>query len=318
MMQDSRSKILTEDGDLLTRIQERYGSLRKSERIVADHLRAHPGQRLDSSITEFSRRLGVSEATISRVSRALGYEGFQDMKLSLAEEMYGHSAFANIPTELDENDTLITTGRKLANTLAASLQETHKLLDGERIQKVVDAIEKAEKLVFVGVGGAAAICDEAVHLFLKAGIDASSYGDGYTQTIAAATMSPSRIMIGVSHTGRTQTVANALELARRKGSFTVAITSDPEAEVARAAEVVLVTSHHDRPPVALHGDFLEGRICQLFLIDLLYLGLLFRSREGARKQLKATTRALERYYQRPPRQPTADAPRTGARNAEKL
>ena len=287
------------EGNLLTRIQERYGLLRKSERVVADYLRAHPEERLDASITELSRKLGVSEATISRVTRALGYSGFQDMKLSLAEDRQGKDALANIPVELSEDDTLITTGRKLADTLALSVQETHKLLDATRIEKVIDAIARAQKLVFVGVGGAAAICDEAVHLFLKAGIDAASYGDGYTQTIAAATMSPERIMIGISHTGRTRTVSNALQLARQRGSFTVAITSDPDSEVAKAADVTLVTWHRDAQPVALHGDFLEGRICQLYLLDLLYLGLIFRSREGARAQLRSTTRALERYYQRP-------------------
>ena len=41
-------------------------------------LRNNAGKRLDSSITELGRNLGVSEATISRVSRALGYDGYPD------------------------------------------------------------------------------------------------------------------------------------------------------------------------------------------------------------------------------------------------
>ena len=73
------------NGDLLHRIQERYGNLRKSERIVADFLRDHADARLNASITELGQLLSVSEATISRVSRALGYEGYPDLKLSLAE-----------------------------------------------------------------------------------------------------------------------------------------------------------------------------------------------------------------------------------------
>ena len=45
-----------------------------------------------------------------------------------------------------------------------------------------------KKILFVGVGGAASICDEAAHLFIKAGIDAVAYRDGYTQTIGAANL----------------------------------------------------------------------------------------------------------------------------------
>jgi len=297
-MDDSANRREANDDGLLARIQERYGDLRRSERIVADHFRQHAGERLDSSITELARTLGVSEATISRVTRALGYEGFADLKLSVAAGASRRVSFANIPSELDPEDTLVTTSRKLASALTYSLEETYKLLDADRIERAVDAIERSEKIVFVGVGGAAAICDEAAHLFLKAGIDADSYRDGYTQTIAASAMSAGRTMIGVSHTGRTQTVANALELARRHGSSTIAITSDPESEVGRAAEIVLTTWHHESPQIPLYGDFLEGRICQLYLIDLLYLGVLFRLGAEAKEQLEDTTRALERYYKR--------------------
>lgn len=283
--------------DLLARIQTHYGGLRRSERIVADYLRVHAGERLDASITQFARTLGVSEATISRVSRALGYDGYPKLKLSLAEGASRVNRFANLPSDLDEADAVITLSEKLSMTLASSLRETHKLLDADRIEKAVDAIAGASKTVFVGVGGAASICDEAVHMFLKAGIDASSYRDGYTQIVAAATMSPARTLVGISHTGRTRTVATALAQARELGSKTIAITSDPQSEVAQAAEIVLVTWHHTAPQVPLYGDFLEGRICQLFLIDLIYLGLLFRSGQPAKKALSDTGRALERYYQ---------------------
>lgn len=286
------------DSELLERIQERYGNLRKSERLVANYLRDHSGKRLELSITEFAEALGVSEATISRFTRALGYRGYSDMKLAVAAESSSEGRFANIPLEISESDSLIETSRKLANSLAASLVETQKLLDLSRIQKSIDAISSSRKVVLIGVGGAAAVCDEAAHLFVKAGIDAVSYRDGYTQTIIASTISESSAMIGVSHTGSTSTVANSLRLARDMGAPTIAITSDPDSVVGKAAEITLLTWHHTSPQIPLYGDFLEGRLCQLYLIDLLYLGLLFKSGEKARKTLELTTDALERYYRR--------------------
>jgi RpiR family carbohydrate utilization transcriptional regulator len=58
----------------------------------------------------------------------------------------------------------------------------------------------------------------------------------------------------------------------------------------------LTTWNSSTPSIPLHGDFLEGRISQLFLIDLLYLGLLFRLGAKTSKQLKATGLALEKHY----------------------
>ena len=292
-------------GSLLDRIDAGYGSLRKSERIVADHLRQLAGARMDLSITDLGRAMGVSEATISRVSRALGYAGFQDLKLSMAEGAGSRSSFANIPIEIDESDSLIQTSSNLAMLLSVCLQGTQRMLDGDQIESVVAALLAAQKIVFVGVGGAAAICQEAAHLFSKAGLDAIAYSDGYSQIIAAANLDSACVMVGVSHTGTTDTVANALTVARDNNCVTIAITSDPASAVGQAASIVLATWNSTTPSVPLYGDFIEGRISQLFLIDLLYLGVLFKAGPKTSRQLTATTSALKRYYcrlddQKPP------------------
>ena len=283
-------------GSLLNRIEACYGSLRKSERIVADHLRQLSGARMNLSITELGRTLGVSEATISRVSRALGYAGFQDMKLSMAEGAGSHSSFANIPVEIDESDTLIQTSSNLATLLSVCLHGTQRMLDSDQLETVVAALLAAQKIVFVGVGGAAAICQEAAHLFSKAGLDAIAYNDGYSQIIAAANLDSTSAMVGVSHTGTTETVANALTVARENKCVTIAITSDPASAVGQAAEITLVTSNSSTPSVPLYGDFIEGRISQLFLIDLLYLGVLFKAGPKTSRHLSATASALEQYF----------------------
>jgi RpiR family transcriptional regulator, carbohydrate utilization regulator len=283
-------------GDLVQRIQERYSALRKSERIVADYLRENAGTRLNYSITEFASVLGLSEATISRVSRALGYSGYPDLKLSLAEGAANRSGIANIPEEIAQSDTLIGTSGKLANLLTHSIQGTQRMLDAERIEHCLKAIQTARRVVLVGVGGAAAICDEASHLFMKAGIDATSYNDAYTQIIAAANLGSDCLMIGISHTGMTDGVARALTLAGENGARTIAITSDPSSPVAAAAQTVLTTWNSSTPSVHLHGDFLEGRISQLFLIDLLYVGLLFETETDRAHHLRVTADALQQYF----------------------
>lgn len=287
----------SQDGDdLVQRIQERYDSLRKSERIVADYLREHAGSRLNYSITEFAQVLGLSEATISRVSRALGYSGYPDLKLSLAAGAASHSNFENIPAEIGKSDTLIATSGKLASLLAQSIQRTQRMLDAVRLEKCLRAISDARKVVLIGVGGAAAICDEATHVLIKAGIEAESYRDSYTQIIAAANLTPDCVMIGISHTGTTHGVANALRLAGENGATTIAITSDAGSAVAKAASIALTTWNSTTPSVPLYGDFLEGRISQLFLIDLLYIGLLFEEGTDRARHLRTTANALERFF----------------------
>jgi RpiR family carbohydrate utilization transcriptional regulator len=134
-------------------------------------------------------------------------------------------------------------------------------------------------------------------MFLKAGFDASSYRDGYTQTIIAAKLGAEDVMVGISHTGTTKTVADAMLLARDNGATTLAITSDAQSDVAKAGLVCLTTRGASQQVIPLHGDFLEGRLSQLFLIDLLYVGVLFRAKERTSNNLRLTGEALEKHYQ---------------------
>jgi len=289
---------LDKNSDLLDRIQAQYADLRKSEKVVADYLRRHSTDKLQQSITEFAKTLGVSDATVSRFSRALGYSGYPDLKLALAEASgsVDRNSVVNIPSELDRNDPLITLSAKLSVLLSNSILGTQKLLDEQLLEQCVGELRSCDQVVLIGVGGAAAICMEAAHLFTKAGVDAKSYDDGYNQIVAAANISKNSLMIGISHTGTTADVGNALTLARKNGASTIAITSEPHYLVGKSAARTLLTWNSNTPSVPLYGDFLEGRMSQLFLINMLYVGLIFGSDDSHTQKLKATAEALEAYY----------------------
>ncbi len=286
------------DKGIALRLQEKYGQLRKSERLVADYLRGHHSQRLEMSITEFANMLEVSEATISRFTRALGYKGFADMKLALASESISTGKYVNLPAEMTENDSLGDMSFKLFGALSSAMAETQKHIVDSDIQRVVSDVLKSEEIIFLGVGGAVAVCEEAVHLFLKAGVKATSHRDGYTQQVVAATASNQATFVGISHTGTTEDVADALSVARRRGAKTVAITSNLNSLVSKAAEISLWTWTPDTPQMPLYGDFLEGRICQIYIIYLIYLGVLFQSDGAAPKSLEETAKILKQYFLR--------------------
>lgn len=283
---------------IVARIQERYPDLRKSEKRVADYLSLHSEDRLEMSITELANTLGVSEATVSRFTRALGYRGYSEMKLALASESSAARQFVNIPTTMHESDSLMEISRKLYGALSASIGESQKYLDFDVVQNAVTHVLEAEHVLFLGVGGAASVCEEAAHLLLKSGIQAVCHRDGYTQVVATTTVGENFTVFGISHTGTTDTVARSLELARARGARTIAITSDAESPVAKAAEYALITWHHGPPQVPLHGDFLEGRICQMYIIYLIYLGVLFQSEGAAKECLRETAENLKQHYMR--------------------
>lgn len=65
---------------LSLRIQQAQDQLPKAEKQLADLILEAPGQMASYSATEISRMAGVSNATVSRLVRRLGYENYEQMR----------------------------------------------------------------------------------------------------------------------------------------------------------------------------------------------------------------------------------------------
>ena len=288
-------KILPRKTDFFRRVQENYPYLRKSEKKIADYLRKNSRHRLDASITELARLLDVSEATVSRFCRTLRYRGFQDLKLSLARDLSTAERFQNIPMDIEESDPPEVVSQKLSDTLSNAIVETQRMLDMKAVNASVSEIARAKRVEIYGVGGAHAVALEAQHLFLKAGIKCAAHSDGYMQTVTASMLGEDCVAIGLSHTGLSTHVVDALKIASENGATTICITSNTESPLARAAKICLFTPPRNRD-IPLYGDFMEARVSQLFIINLFYLGVIFELGEISKANLEASTEALKAYY----------------------
>jgi RpiR family carbohydrate utilization transcriptional regulator len=90
-------------------------------------------------------------------------------------------------------------------------------------------------------------------------------------------------------------VVDAIRISADEGAVTIGITSNQESDLAHESEICLVT------PVGsleapLYGGSIDAKLCQLYLIDLLYLGVLFKLGNPAKRNLRKTAQALRTYY----------------------
>ena len=281
--------------DFIQRLQSKYSELRKSEKIIADYLQQHPQQRLDLSITELAKLLQVSETTVSRFCRVVGYQGFQDLKLSMAAASNRVNGFQNIPRDIHERDSTADICRKLADSLSRSILHTQQSLNMGDIDSAIDAMVNATQLVFYGIGGSATVANAGFHLFTKAGLNCAAHTDGYMQTVSASMMNPGGVAVGVSNTGLSKHVVDALTICSARGAVTIGITSEAESALARASKICLVTPLENKD-VPLYGGAIDAKMCQLYLVDLLYLGVLFKLGDVVKRNLKETANALRTYY----------------------
>ena len=262
-----------------------YNSMSKAEKRIADCILNNPGNIISLSIVELAELCGCSEATIVRFSKRLGLSGYQELKISLASE----TGTSVVNTSITDADTAYDMYSKVCDDIYCSLELTKQSLDADSIALAAQKICNANRIVVFGLGNSASVATDASHKFLRAGLNAVAYSDNHMQVIAASHLAEGDVAIGISHSGSSKDIVDALRTAREHGSDTIVITNKGKSPILRYADIVLATSAQETEYNILA---LNSRIAQLAIIDALYFYVVYNRSSEALESIKETEHAL--------------------------
>ena len=266
------------------KIRMLYNTLGGAEKKIADWIFENPGKIISLSIVELAEKCKCSEATIVRFSRKIGLEGYQDLKIALASE-----SKTTVSTSISADDTAIQMFDKACNEIYCSLELTKKALDPDALAVAADAICKAGKIALFGLGNSASVALDASHKFIRAGLNATACSDNHMQMIVASHLAERDVAIGVSHSGSSKDIVEALKVAKEHGATTIAITNVGKSPIDKVSDVVLHTSSAETEYSILA---LNSRIAQLAIVDTLYYYVAFNLSDKAVEAIKETERSL--------------------------
>ena len=266
------------------KIKMLYNTLGTAEKKIADWIAENPGKIISLSIVELAERCKCSEATIVRFSKKVGAEGYQGLKIALASETR-----PTVSTTITANDTAGEMFDKVCNEIYCSLELTKKALDPAKLSAVASALCNARKIALFGLGNSASVALDASHKFIRAGLNATACSDNHMQMIVASHRSGGDVAIGVSHSGSSKDIVEALKVAKEHGATTVAITNVGKSPIDKVSDFVLHTSSSESEYTILA---LNSRIAQLAIVDTLYYYVVFNLSDMAIDAIKETERSL--------------------------
>ncbi|HZY66974.1 MAG TPA: MurR/RpiR family transcriptional regulator [Devosia sp.] len=258
--------------NVLDRIETYQSQMPATMGKIAAFLLDDPKAPLTLSITELAERAGTSPATVTRFCRMLGFDGYSQLRVGIAEDVGrggGKAAWiADIGRSFGPDDPPDGVRNTLLNTHVRSLQRTAGLLDLNAAIRVADAIVKCRHLDVYGVGGSALTALETEARLYRIGINVHPWAEVHNGLTSAAILDSDCVAIGISNTGRTEETIQMLSVAKASGAYTVAMTGNPESPLGKLADDVLIAA---APDGYLQPADLSARHCQLFVVDLLYL-----------------------------------------------
>lgn len=189
-----------------------------------------------STISELADRAGVSPPTITRFCRRLGCSGFSEFKVQLARMTYVGLRYLKpeVPTS-----TAAEVAEDIVTKAQAALFSLHSQLDLAVLDTAAKLLRGAGFIQVIGTGGnSSMIANEIQNRLFRLGCHVQSTNDKAMAVMMAAAATPMTVAVVSSMTGRDPELVRCLDLYRRHGVPTIALTQS-DSVVARHADTVI-------------------------------------------------------------------------------
>jgi RpiR family carbohydrate utilization transcriptional regulator len=236
----------------------------------------------------------VSEATVTRFVKEIEFDNFQSFKIALAEIAQEETAADPLlrPAVYDDvspADSIEDIIHKITFSNIETLQQTSQVIPQDLIVRAVEAIEKANS-ISIYCAGASTVCGQSALLrFYRLGKKCWMYSDAIQQAVSASLLTENDLAIGISSSGSTRCIVNALRTAKVSGAVTLCLTDTPASPIVTHSDIKFFTS-------AKHSSFLQdsmvSRMAQLLVIDILYASFAARYFNTSIKSIETSAIAV--------------------------
>ncbi len=261
--------------------------LRPSEQKVAALVASDPQAAMRMSISVLAAAAEVSEPTVLRFCRALGYKGFMDFKLSVAGELGGGTPF--VDHDVLPGDDGKAVAAKLFGSSVRQMTRLVDTLDQSSLDRAVDAIMVASRIDICGVAQSNFVAADLQHGLARMGDPAIAMPEAHMQLQAAASLSVGAVTIIISFAGQIRETIDVARQARSVGATVIAITRG-ESALAREADIVINVDSDE-------ATFLYGssatRFAHLLTVDLLTTLIALRGGRPTLERLRRSRLATQ-------------------------
>jgi len=265
----------TDGGSFLYRVSSRLPYLAPSLRQVGEYILRHPEDAQAMTITVLAAQVGVAESTVSRFAREIGVSNYQSLRLAVAEATFASRADSTRAEQrfvyegINRGDTSGVIVGKIERSSREALRRTAMRLNIDAVEKAVDLIESANVLVFCCMGSSSIAAEDGVTRFTRAGKKCVLFRDQSLQVMLASILGPGDLLIGISDSGQSTAIVNALRQGRSRGIPTIGLTSTAGSPLFDSSDVTLFTGNVPADS-GLYGESVTSKWGQLLVVDILY------------------------------------------------
>ena len=268
-------------------LHQRQDDLTKSGRLVAEYLTHHADEAQYLSISSLAKECNVAEATVFRFCRALGFEGYHEMRIALAQAN-ATGALLN-QQELRPDASTASLCEHAHALFLTAINGTQNALSTEAVEKAVALMREANQVYCFGQGGSMLLANDICARFASLTTKFRTAGDSHFQLLTASLMGPKDVVLFVSYSGATRDMMETLRTAKSAGAKVILLTHYEDAPGAALADVVLLCGAQESP---LDSGSIPIKVAVLYVAEVLLLRYKLSDPEAATLAQDRTSEAL--------------------------
>ncbi|QLB49173.1 MurR/RpiR family transcriptional regulator [Streptococcus sanguinis] len=242
----------------------------------------------DLSSLQVAQTLHISQAALTRFAKKCGFKGYREFSFQYLQDL------PKAQTETDNMQSSLS--RHVLYNYNQIHQQTKELIDEEKLKRVAQIIEEADRVYFFGTGSSGLVARDMKLRFMRLGVvcEALTDQDGFAWTTSI--LDKNCLVIGFSLSGQTQSIIDSLIDAKNMGAKTILVTGQPEKIQEDFTEVVPVALQ-SKPEFILR---ISAQFPMLLMIDLIYAFFLEINREKKERIFNSywENQKLNGYYHR--------------------
>jgi len=206
---------------LLRHIENKLPELRKSEKVVCEFVLNDPKSIITMKTAEASEAMGISEPTLIRFCKAVGFSGFQDFKINLSQQLAADDYF--VMYEIDEDDSIQELCEKVFDTTISEILNVRSQINQNVLEDAIEALANARRVEFYAFGGSAPVAMDAQHKFFRLKIPSSYISDPHIQFMSANSLGDKDVVVAISQSGTTSALIDSVNIVRKSGVKVIGI-----------------------------------------------------------------------------------------------
>ena len=243
-------------------IKRHYSELFAAEAKVADFILNNPERAMECNVSETAEQSGVSDATVVRFCKRIGYVGFYQLKLQLSHDL-GQTRTLTEEAKGIEDDFV----QKKMTTITQNVQTVAKHVDGDVLKQCAAAIDRSETVFVIGNGYNKILAADVMYRLTRMGIRCSGGGYSETDMENLCLGREGDVALFISRSGEHKKTYAELKFAKEKGMVTIALTDAIKCPLRQEADYALCTGMEDRANIFVHRN--SSALNMMVLVEVL-------------------------------------------------